>query len=88
MAGRRKTIRCVHPASINLNLDAYVPLARYAIEKDLPLLQAALAADRVIVTRDDALRMALVGRPDGAALAGTIRWVNPVTDNLEVLKSL
>jgi len=88
MAARRKAIRRVDPASIPLNLDAYSASAKSAIEKDLHLLQAALAADRVIVTRDDSLRAALDGRPDGVALAGTIKWINPITDDLEVLNSL
>jgi hypothetical protein len=88
MAARRKAIRRVDPASIHLNLDAYSASAKSAIEKDLHLLQAALAADRVIVTRDDSLRAALDGRPDGVALAGTIKWINPITDDLEVLNSL
>jgi hypothetical protein len=88
MAARRKPVRCLDPANVSLDLDGYATSARSAIEKDLRLLQAALAADRVIVTRDESLRVALEGRPDGAALAGTIKWINPVTDDLQVLRSL
>lgn len=88
MAARRKPMEPVNPATLSLNLEGFQDAARAAIEKDFCLLQAALAADCIIVTRDDKLRTALAGTPDGIALAGKIKWVNPVTDDLEVLKSL
>ncbi|MBI4324539.1 MAG: hypothetical protein HY674_04675 [Chloroflexi bacterium] len=88
MAARRKPMELVNPATVPLNLDGFQDTARAAIEKDLRLLQAALASDGVIVTRDDRLRTALAGTPDGIALSGKIKWFNPVADDLEVLKSL
>jgi hypothetical protein len=88
MAARRKPLKPVQPTLIQLNLDAFQDDARAAIEKDLCLLQAALAADCVIVTRDDKLKKALAKTPDGSALAARIKWVNPVTDDLKVLISL
>jgi hypothetical protein len=69
----------VNPVTVSLNLDGFHDTARVAIEKDFCLLQASLAADCIIVTRDDKLRTALAGTPDGSALAGKIKWVNPVT---------
>ena len=88
MAARRKPMEPVNPVALSLNLEGFQDVARAAIEKDFCLLQAALAADCIIVTRDDKLRTALAGTPDGIALARRIKWVNPVTDDLEVLQSL
>lgn len=88
MAARHKLMEPVNPVTVPLNLVGFRESARTKIEKDLHLLQAAFAADCIIVTRDDALQRALGETPDGIALAGKIKWFNPVTDDLEVLESL
>jgi len=88
MAARRKPLTTVTPATVTIALVAYQEADREAIEKDLCLLEAALAADRVIVTRDDALQNALAKRPDGTALLRSIRWINPVAATTQQLRSL
>jgi predicted nucleic acid-binding protein len=88
MAARRKPLVHVAPAHVPIDMTTYSDAARAAIKKDLCLLEAALAADRVIVTRDDSLREALSGRPDGMVLLQSVRWINPVTDGPEALRTL
>ena len=88
MAARRKPLKPVAPASLPIDTSAYADPAREQIEKDMPLLEAALAADRIIVTRDESLKLALKRRPDGMTLFRSIRWINPVTDGAEALEAL
>ena len=88
MAARGKPLAPVTPALVPIELSDYSESARRVIEKDLRLLQAALAADRIIVTRDDSLRVALSQRPDGTALLQSVKWINPIADGPESLKSL
>ncbi len=88
MAARRKPLTPVAPAPVRIDAAAYSDASRAAIEKDLCLLGAALAADHIIVTRDDALRRALAERPDGTALLQSLKWINPVADGTEALKGL
>ena len=88
MAARRKPLEFVPPATVPIDLSAYRNSAREHIDKDMCLLEAALAADRIIVTRDDSLRSALMERPDGTALCQSITWINPVTEGAEALQTL
>jgi uncharacterized protein with PIN domain len=69
-------------------LDAFSPLSKAAIEKDLHILEAANAADRIIITRDDALKTALAETPNGLRVRDSFRWINPVTDGSAPLESL
>ena len=68
--------------------DGRLQLPDLPVRAVLPALGAALAADRIIVTRDDALRRALAERADGTALLQSLKWINPVTDGAEALKGL
>ncbi len=88
MAAHQKPLRDIEiePVKEWLNLPAFAPQHRAAVEKDLCLLEAALGADRVIVTRDDALRKALGTTPQGIRLRDRIRWCNPVTDGTDSLR--
>ena len=88
MVARRKLVALEDPESARLSISRYASAARKAIEKDMHLIEAALAADRIIVTRDQLLLAALATRPDGAACSRRIRWINPVTDGIEALKAL
>jgi len=85
MAAPQKPLRDIKPVSAGLNIPAFAPPQQVAIEKDLGLLEAALGADGVIVTRDDALRKALGTTPQGSRLRDRITWYNPVTDGTEPL---
>jgi hypothetical protein len=88
MAARRKPLETVATAAVPIEVTAYSSPAREQIEKDACLLEAAIAADRIIVTRDDSLRLALSRRPDGTALVQSIKWINPVTDGARSLEAL
>lgn len=85
MAARKKPLVKVTPHGTGLDLGALADGPRNIVEKDLCLLEAALAADKVIVTRDDSLRVALNGTEDGARLARRFVWHNPVRDNASTL---
>ena len=88
MAARRKPLKDVVPASVPIDLSMYAKSAREEIDKDMCLLGAALAADRIIVTRDESLKSVLKQRPDGMTLLQSITWINPVTDGAEALEAL
>jgi predicted nuclease of predicted toxin-antitoxin system len=61
---------------------------RETVAKDLHLLETALAADGIIVTKDRNLRRAMENDTRLAKIAARIRWFNPVTDDLDELKRL
>jgi hypothetical protein len=88
MAARRKWNRDLEPAEITLNIGAFPKKAQEEIEKDRHLLEAAVAADRVILTLDDSLRSALNQTQEGSKFFKSIKWLNPVHDGIEMLKSL
>ncbi len=88
MAARRKLPTNINPSALKLRWDAYSDSARAAIEKDAGLLEAALEADKVIITLDVSLREALRERRDGAALEQSIRWIHPVTDGVAAISAL
>lgn len=88
MAARRKPLEMVSPISSNLDTTGLSELEQRAIEKDRCLLEAAFASDGVIVTRDDAFRVALSKTPQGANLLKKITWINPVTDGVAALEEL
>lgn len=82
MAAHRKPLKIgnVTPVPSGLDLEAFSPKDRAAVEKDLHLVEAAFGADKVIVTLDDALQKALGGTPKGRGLRGRLVWYNPVKD--------
>jgi hypothetical protein len=88
MAARRKPLQPVEPANVPINLSAYTKRAREEIEKDMCLLEAALGAEKIILTRDDSLKKALAQRPDGKALLKSIKWINPLADGAKALEAL
>jgi rRNA-processing protein FCF1 len=88
MVARRKLPQAAVLADVPVNLSAYTRSASAQIEKDMCLLEAALGAEKIIVTRDESLKKALEQRPDGKALLQSIKWVNPVTDGATALETL
>lgn len=88
MAARRKPLQVVNPTQVDLDTSSLSDKERVAVEKDRCLLEAALSADCVIVTRDDALRIALAKTQQGMQLLATITWINPVTDGVAALENL
>jgi hypothetical protein len=58
------------------------------LRKDLCLLEAACAADGIIVTRDDAIQLIWHKCHDRIGVPKPITWINPVTDGVQALELL
>jgi hypothetical protein len=84
----RKPLERITPQTLALNTEGLSEGDLRAIEKDRHLLEAAVAADRIIVTRDEALRVALERSSGNARLLASITWVNPVDGEIRALESL
>ena len=80
MVARKKIRYDIKPDILSLNLDSFEQKQRESVEKDLLLLEAAFAADREIVTRDNALFLALGSTSEGQRLRKQITWHNPESD--------
>ncbi|MBI4026476.1 MAG: hypothetical protein HY360_15935 [Verrucomicrobia bacterium] len=88
MAAHQKPSERIKPTQVKVNTAGLSDANRTTIEKDLCLVEAAIAADRVIVTRDDAIQQALAKTREGKRLLETITWLNPVRDGIAGLKAL
>lgn len=88
MVSRKKAPLPIAPNSIPLNLDNCSDRDRKAIEKDRFLLNAAIAQDGIIVTRDERFRQALESFAEGKKVSDNIRWINPLTLQPGVLEKL
>jgi len=88
MAARKKPLIAIRPGKITLDLGQFTPSAQKAIEKDRCYLEATIAAEHIIVTRDNALKTALGETKEGTNLIESLQWINPVEDNLSILKEL
>ena len=88
MAARRKPAEDIVPACVEIGTDSLTDAERRVVEKDRPLLEAALAADGVIVSRDSEFRAALARTPQGARLLDRITWIEPVHDGVQALEGL
>lgn len=88
MAARKKPLFTVEPPGIAIDDAGLSERDRAAIAKDRHLLEAALAADRVIVTADAAFRKALEKTPAGRRFIGQIAWIDPVTEGTKPLHAL
>lgn len=88
MVSRKKWIRDLSPNQIDLNLSEFSTKAQKTIGEDRHLLEAAFAADRVILTRDESLRSALNERVEGKKIVNSIKWINPIHDGIDILYRL
>lgn len=88
MAARGKPIQIVDPESVYIDVSGLSERERTAVEKDCFLVEAALATDSVVVTRDDEFRRILTKTPQGANILSRIRWINPVNDGVGALEKL
>ena len=87
MVARRKA-PVIAPAQVPFSGRSLSAADRAAVKKDLPLLQAGLAADGIIVTRDEALKRVLVKTRDGKGILKRLRWINPTREGAAALESL
>ena len=88
MAAHRKPSERVRPSNISVDTAEWSNPDRKVVEKDLCLIEAALSADKVIVTRDDAFRRVLAKTSQGTQLLNSIEWFNPVSDDIARLERL
>jgi len=88
MAARRKPLQMVNPTKVDLDTSSLSDKEQAAVKKDQCLLEAALSADCVIVTRDDAFRDALAKTPQGVDFLARITWINPVSGGVNALQGL
>ena len=88
MAAKKKPLRSITPAAIAIDTSGLSRQEVAAVEKDRCLLEAALAEDHVIVTRDDALMNILAKTVNKNKYLKKITWINPVTDGTTALETL
>lgn len=88
MAAKKKLVQLISPIGIRIDTSGLSDTERAAIDKDRCLLDAALSADHVIVTRDDSLRLVLAKTPQGDDILKQITWVNPESGGVDELKRL
>jgi len=77
MAAKQKPLDDIDTIPLPLALQSFSEKARMAIEKDMHLIELALAADKEIVTLDDALHKALGSNTKGERQRDRITWHNP-----------
>ena len=88
MAARKKIVKSSGEICFEISNEKISEAGRDAIEKDRHLLQAALAADKIIVTLDDKLQRALESTPKTERVKNQITWVHPVRDGAARLREL
>ena len=88
MLAHRKSLDDIIPKKINFNTKGLSVADLNAIEKDLFLIEAALSADSIIITRDEDLLRRLAKTSQGLELLNSITWINPVTDGIIKLERL
>lgn len=85
MEARKKVVRMnpgIHaPLRACINGAALNATERREVEKDAHLVEAALAADRIVVSCDDTARAQFRGLAAHAGLLHAVRWVNPLQDS-------
>lgn len=88
MTVRKKAPSIPAPSRVNLDTKGLGASDLKAVEKDRCLLDAAFAADKVIVTRDESLQVALAKTSKGTQMLQLVKWINPVTDGSKALDAL
>jgi predicted nucleic acid-binding protein len=87
MAAKRKPLHDIITTPCVLDLNRFDEKSRAAIEKDLHLLELALATDKEIITLDTALSIALKSQSSGMQLHDRISWIDRIVDRSRLLQS-
>jgi rRNA-processing protein FCF1 len=87
MFARRK-IQWITPSPLKYDAHGLSKSDRAEVEKDCPLMEAALAADRIIVTNDKELDRILTKTAAGIRLREQFRWLYPQENGPKVLERL
>ena len=85
MAARRKPLLRIETEPVDIDLSDFPEKLKNAVSKDIFLIEAALAADQIIITLDKAFYNALGSTPSGTALRNRITWYDPITKTPENL---
>ena len=88
MQRRGKIIESIDPANVYINTSNLSDSDYETVEKDRFLVEAALSADKIIITRDESFKEALAKTPEGPSLIEKIIRINPIIDGIELLYRL
>ncbi len=88
MAARRKPLMSISPKTIAIDTGGLSRRQVEALNKDRCLMEAAMIADHVIVTLDNALRDILSKTQHNEKFLNEIKWINPLKDGTTALKVL
>jgi len=90
MVARKKVHRCegVPLSHVDKACDELSATEQDRLREDLLLVEAACAADGIIVTRDDVIQAIWHKCHDRLGVPKPIQWINPVTDGVEALERL
>lgn len=87
MAARRKALRKIETRPMSVDFSSLTAKGQKAVEKDLFLLETAMAADKIIVTLDEALYKALGTTSQGKRLRAQLKWHDPLSNAASELLS-
>jgi hypothetical protein len=90
MVARKKIHRCegMQLSHVDRACDGLSAGEQDGLRKDLCLIEAACAGDRIVVTRDNAIREIWHKCHHQLGLSEPITWINPVTDGVRALERL
>jgi len=90
MWAKKKVHRCegVQLSHVDKACDGLSTTEQDRLREDLLLIEAACAADGIIVTRDDVIQAIWHKCHDRLGVPKPVTWINPVTDGVQALESL
>jgi hypothetical protein len=90
MWARKKVHRCegVQLGHVDRACDGLSATEQDRLREDLLLIEAACAADGIIVTRDNVIQAIWRKCYDRLGLPKPVRWIDPVTDGVQALERL
>ncbi len=90
MVARKKVHRCegIPLSHVDEACEGLSVTEQNGLRKDLCLVEAALAGDGIVVTRDDVIQAIWHKCHDRFGLAKPIQWINPLIDGVQALERL
>ena len=79
MAARKKYLVNNELPDVDIDFSTFSKKSESAVRKDIHLVEAAYAADKIIVTLDTSFESALKETSEGESIHGSLTWINPVT---------
>ncbi|MBI3098365.1 MAG: hypothetical protein HYY93_09015 [Planctomycetes bacterium] len=87
MYAKKKLDEDLQPREMIIDTSGFSAADSAAVEDDRHLLEAAAAADHIIITRDDRLQTVLGRHHSTKEILGAFVWINPVRDPRSVLEA-